>query len=103
MDLVELTARPRTPAGLRLLAPFAPVARILMHTSSDARTGMRVPELASYNGLLWYRTTFILSKQRASQRAMLSLGTIDEVDETWVNGVPVGYTAGAGTETSTQS
>jgi sialate O-acetylesterase len=56
-----------------------------------------VPELANYNGIVWYRTTFTLTPQQAKQRAKLSLGTVDEIDETWVNGVPVGYTSGAGT------
>jgi sialate O-acetylesterase len=46
---------------------------------------------------VWYRTTFTLTPQQAKQRAKLSLGTVDEIDETWVNGVPVGYTSGAGT------
>jgi sialate O-acetylesterase len=56
-----------------------------------------VPELAEYNGLVWYRTTFNLTAKQAAQHATLSLGPIDEVDETWVNGIPVGYTSGAGT------
>jgi alpha-glucuronidase len=57
-----------------------------------------VPELASYNGIVWYRTTFTLNKAQAAQKAQLSLGAIDEVDQTWVNGIPVGYTSGAGTD-----
>ncbi|MEP7246698.1 MAG: sialate O-acetylesterase, partial [Gammaproteobacteria bacterium] len=57
-----------------------------------------VPELASYNGIVWYRTTVRLDARQAAQRATLSLGTIDEVDQTWVNGSPVGYTSGAGTD-----
>jgi sialate O-acetylesterase len=56
-----------------------------------------VPELAEYNGIVWYRTTFTLTAKQATQHATLSLGPIDEVDETWVNGIPVGYTSGAGT------
>jgi sialate O-acetylesterase len=56
-----------------------------------------VPELAKYDGIVWYRTTFVLSVAQAAQRARLSLGPIDEVDMTWVNGKPAGYTSGAGT------
>lgn len=51
-----------------------------------------VPELASYNGLLWYRTTVKLTKQQAAQAATLSLGRVDESDQTWVNGRPAGAT-----------
>ena len=54
-----------------------------------------VPSLSKYIGILWYRTTFTLTKAQAAQRASLSLGPIDDVDQTWVNGVPVGYTSGA--------
>ena len=54
-----------------------------------------VPELANYNGTLWYRTTVKLSKQQAAQAATLSLGNVDEVDQTWVNGRPAGV-AGPG-------
>ena len=57
-----------------------------------------VPELASFNGMLWYRTTFTLNAKQAKQATRLSLGPIDEVDETWLNGVAVGYTSGAGTD-----
>jgi len=56
-----------------------------------------VPELAEYNGIVWYRTTFTLTAKQAAQHATVSLGTIDEIDESWVNGIPVGYTSGAGT------
>lgn len=54
-----------------------------------------VPELANFNGVVWYRTTVKLDATQAAQSATLSLGTIDEADETWVNGRPVGYTSGA--------
>jgi sialate O-acetylesterase len=56
-----------------------------------------VPELADYNGIVWHRTSFTLSAAQASQRATLSLGPVDEIDTTWVNGKVVGYTSGAGT------
>lgn len=49
-----------------------------------------IPELASYNGALWYRTTVNVSKQQASQAATLSIGRPDETDQTWINGRPAG-------------
>jgi sialate O-acetylesterase len=55
-----------------------------------------VPELQSYNGLLWYRTSFTLTPKQAKQTAALSLGPVDEVDDTWMNGVHVGNGSGAG-------
>ena len=54
-----------------------------------------IPELENYNGMLWYRTTVKLSPQQAKQRARLSLGQVDEADQTWVNGRPVGVTKDA--------
>jgi sialate O-acetylesterase len=49
-----------------------------------------VPELATFTGMTWYRTTVKLSAQQAAQEATLSLGNVDEIDQTWVNGVGVG-------------
>jgi sialate O-acetylesterase len=49
-----------------------------------------VPELAEFNGMLWYRTTVTLSAQQAAQDAVLTLGEADEVDVSWVNGRAVG-------------
>jgi sialate O-acetylesterase len=48
------------------------------------------PELAAFNGMVWYRTTVQLTAPQAAQSAVLALGSIDEVDQTWVNGQPVG-------------
>jgi len=54
-----------------------------------------VPELASYDGMLWYRTTVDLSAEQAQQQAVLSLGRVDEMDQTWINSRPIGSAAGA--------
>jgi sialate O-acetylesterase len=54
-----------------------------------------VPELASYDGMLWYRTTVTLSAEQAQQQAVLSLGYVDEMDQTWINGRPIGSAVGA--------
>lgn len=58
------------------------------------------PELAAYNGMVWYRTTVSLTQQQARQRARLSIGRVDEVDQTWVNGAAVGNTRGFDGEAS---
>jgi sialate O-acetylesterase len=59
-----------------------------------------VPALAKYDGIVWYRTSFTLSPAQAAQRSTLSLGPVDEVDTTWVNGKVAGYTSGAGANRS---
>ena len=57
-----------------------------------------VPELAAYDGLVWYRTTVRLTAAQAARHAVLTLGPVDEVDQTWVNGQAVGFTSGPGTD-----
>ncbi|MFC3131082.1 sialate O-acetylesterase [Coralloluteibacterium stylophorae] len=54
------------------------------------------PELAAFDGMLWYRTTVTLTAAQAAQDAVLALGPADEIDMTWVNGRAVGSTYGAG-------
>jgi len=49
-----------------------------------------VPELAAYDGMLWYSTGLRLTRAQARQRAVLELGAADETDVTWVNGRVVG-------------
>lgn len=55
-----------------------------------------VPELADFDGMVWYRTTVELTAAQATQDAVLALGPADEIDMTWVNGRAVGSTYGAG-------
>jgi sialate O-acetylesterase len=57
-----------------------------------------VPELATHDGMVWFKRTLSLTKAQAQGAAQLSIGEIDEVDETWVNGHPVGNSFGWGTE-----
>ena len=59
-----------------------------------------VPELADFNGTLWYRTKVQLTAQQAAQQATLILGSVDETDMTWVNGRSVGssYAPGSSRE-----
>ena len=49
-----------------------------------------VPELANYNGIVWYRARVKLTAAQAKLPATLSLGLVDEIDLTWVNGRAVG-------------
>ena len=57
-----------------------------------------VPELAQHDGMVWFRRKFSLDAHQAASTARLSIGAIDEVDQTWVNGRLVGSTFGYGTE-----
>lgn len=56
-----------------------------------------IDELKTYNGPLWYARSVKLSAAQAQGDATLTLGPIDDIDQTWVNGVGVGYTAGPST------
>ena len=44
----------------------------------------------SFDGAVWARRRITLTAQEASQPATLSLGVIDDIDQTFVNGDPVG-------------
>jgi sialate O-acetylesterase len=57
-----------------------------------------VPELAKHDGMVWFRRNVTLTTAQATGTATLMLGGIDKVDETWVNGKPVGNSFGYGTE-----
>lgn len=51
-----------------------------------------VAELAQYNGMVWYRTEVTLTPAQAANAATLALGPADDMDASFVNGVPVGVT-----------
>lgn len=57
-----------------------------------------VPELKNHDGMVWYRRTVAVTPEQAALGASLSLGGIDEVDETWVNGRAIANSFGWGTE-----
>ncbi|MCE4555928.1 sialate O-acetylesterase [Roseateles cellulosilyticus] len=57
-----------------------------------------VPELAAYDGAVWYAAAVELTPTQAAQAARLELGLIDDIDLTWLNGQPVGFTSGGGTQ-----
>ncbi|WP_338243505.1 sialate O-acetylesterase [Aurantiacibacter hainanensis] len=47
---------------------------------------------------VWLRQTFELTPEQAAAEGSLAIGAIDDLDLTWVNGHPVGYTFGWGVE-----
>jgi sialate O-acetylesterase len=49
-----------------------------------------VPALGRFDGLVWFRAHVKLDKAQAQQAARLSLGLVDDVDVTWLNGRAVG-------------
>lgn len=55
-------------------------------------TAWGVPELERFLGMVWHRAKFTLTAEQASQAGELSLGVVDEADQTWVNGRLVGST-----------
>lgn len=52
------------------------------------------PALVDYTGTVWYRAHVALTAKQAVQGAKLSIGEVDEVDQTWVNGISVGGGSG---------
>lgn len=52
------------------------------------------PAFANFNGYVWARRRFTLSAAEAATAATLSLGVVDDLDQTWVNGVGVGSSFG---------
>lgn len=55
-------------------------------------------DLANFNGVAWFRHEFNLLDEDTNQGGILSLGKIDDNDVTWVNGIKIGETEGAGTD-----
>ncbi len=56
-----------------------------------------VPELSDYNGMVWFQRTVTLSAAQAAQAAVLTLGHVNDIDWTWLNGTPVGAASNPGT------
>ncbi|MBS0422703.1 MAG: beta galactosidase jelly roll domain-containing protein [Proteobacteria bacterium] len=56
-----------------------------------------VPELQAFTGMVWFRTEFKLTAAQVKslkQTVTLTLGKINQVDETWLNGHAIGNTFG---------
>ncbi|MDP2366497.1 MAG: beta galactosidase jelly roll domain-containing protein [Ignavibacteria bacterium] len=45
-----------------------------------------------YDGFAWYKKTFILPKDFAGESLILLMGKIDDIDQTFINGILVGST-----------
>jgi sialate O-acetylesterase len=100
VELWETWWRTRAPASPNA-EPWRPAAG--QHWEEAPQTlgnwkSWGVPELASFDGMVWYRRTVRLTAAQAALGATLALGGIDEVDVTWVNGQAIGTTFGWGTE-----
>lgn len=52
------------------------------------------PALANFNGYVWARRKLVLTPEEAAAGGTLALGVIDDLDQTWVNGVGVGSSFG---------
>ncbi len=50
------------------------------------------PELSRIDGIVWLQYEFDLPEDVAGKSARLSLGRIDDKDQTWINGVEIGKT-----------
>jgi sialate O-acetylesterase len=57
-----------------------------------------VPQLEDFTGVVWFRTHVALTAEQAGSAVGLSLGAINQVDETWINGQPLGNTFGYNAE-----
>lgn len=53
--------------------------------------------LPEFDGIAWYRKRIEIPEDWEGQDLILSLGAVDDNEETWFNGVKVGATEGAGT------
>ncbi|WP_425997544.1 sialate O-acetylesterase [Caulobacter sp. DWR1-3-2b1] len=52
------------------------------------------PELSTFDGTIWLRGAITLTARQAAQAATLSLGPVDDIDTTFVNGRQVGSQQG---------
>ena len=52
--------------------------------------------LDEFNGMVWYRGTVNLTAAQAAQPATLHLGNVEDVDQSFVNGRPIGNTSAPG-------
>ena len=52
--------------------------------------GWGIPALSAFDGIVWVRKSFTLTAEQAKGAATLSLGPVDDIDTTWVNGKQVG-------------
>jgi len=49
-------------------------------------------QLSNFDGVVWMRKSFVISKEDAANEALLELAKIDDMDVTYINGIEVGTT-----------
>lgn len=49
-----------------------------------------ITDLKVFNGMMWFRRVVSLTPEQARQAATLTIGPVDDADQTWLNGIPVG-------------
>lgn len=74
---------------------FQPDRRWLPEEAGQYWDQWHTTDLPNGRGMVWYRTTVRLTEAQARQRAVLELGEVRELDQSWVNGAAVGSTYGA--------
>jgi sialate O-acetylesterase len=52
--------------------------------------GWGIKAFSAFDGIVWFRKSITLTAAQAQGDAVLSLGPVDDVDTTWINGVQVG-------------
>ncbi|AKH43246.1 sialate O-acetylesterase [Altererythrobacter atlanticus] len=114
-DMALLTGFDRDP--LAAVGSFAPVWEEWYRAASGGSTPWSdpdsldwrpVPRIAPWTdwtegdlpqiGNVWFRRTIDLTKRQAADGGTLNIGIIDDLDATWVNGHPVGFSHGWDTE-----
>lgn len=55
-------------------------------------------ELAAFDGVAWFKKEVNLLENEAGKTGILSLGKVDDNETTWINGVKIGETDGAGND-----
>jgi len=85
------TAHEKDPAeAAPWAADFKPGSGWKPVPSLDHWATWHIPSLDNFVGLMWYRTTVTLTAEQAAKGATLLMGPVDDLDQTWVNGHPVG-------------
>lgn len=60
------------------------------------KLGTWTGDLASFDGYVWFRKTIPLAAEQVERDLVLELGSIDDMDFTYVNGLKIGQTLGEG-------
>ncbi|WP_108821091.1 sialate O-acetylesterase [Dysgonomonas sp. Marseille-P4361] len=77
-----------------------------INLDTDSWKEMAIPQewsntdLADFDGAVWFRYTLNIADKDAGKPAIINLGKIDDDDITWINGVEIGKTEGAGHDRS---